>query len=613
MRQKMQILAFMIFLFSIKVCMAQSFYDFGTIQKIELSFTQPDWKHRMDTAKAGADGYLMAEWVKFNGTRFDSVGVKFKGSSSYDSTYKKNPYHIALDKFKNQSFQNLTDIKLGNSYADPSMIRETMSYNILQNYMECPRSNFAQLYINGEYIGLYSNEEDITKKFCAARFNSSKKNTFIKCNPIGNASITTKSNLKYISADSSAYMKYYEMKSDFGWQDLVNLCNTISNHPENLSQIMNVDRVLWMLAFNNVFVNLDSYSGAFSQNYFVFRDNTGLFNPIVWDLNMSFGGFPFLGNSNSSMGSLSIKQMGELPISIHSTDQYWPLINAVMKDPMYKKMYVAHIRTIANENFANGKYQTLADSMRVIIDVAVKSDTNKFYSYSQFQTGMTADVSIGTYLVPGISNLMTARVTYLQTTQEFLSETPIISDIKTVILSKDTATVTAKITQTTGLNSIVVYLGYRLKSTDNFVRISMFDDGNHGDGAANDGIFGASANMIPDQSQFYIYAENDNVGIFSPERAEHEFYILNSANGVQEANLSNETKPLSIYPNPANTEFHISSNGILFGNFKIVNALGEIIYRGEIADGLSINIENWAQGLYFLHCGGISEKIIIFR
>jgi hypothetical protein len=57
----------------------------------------------------------------------------------------------------------------------------------------------------------------------------------------------------------------------------------------------------------------------------------------------------------------------------------------------------------------------------------------------------------------------------------------------------------------------------------------MFDDGLHGDGAAADNVYGASINVSNVFMQYYVYAENNNVGQFSPERAEHEFYSLNAS------------------------------------------------------------------------------------
>ena len=42
--------------------------------------------------------------------------------------------------------------------------------------------------------------------------------------------------------------------------------------PPVAEKVLDVDRALWMLAFNNVLVNLDSYSGAFRQNYYLYHD-----------------------------------------------------------------------------------------------------------------------------------------------------------------------------------------------------------------------------------------------------------------------------------------------------------------------------------------------------
>ena len=54
----------------------------------------------------------------------------------------------------------------------------------------------------------------------------------------------------------------------------------------------------------------------------------------------------------------------------------------------------------------------------------------------------------------------------------------------------------------------------------------MYDDGAHNDGNSGDNVFGASFTLNEVQAQYYVYAENSTAGIFSPQRAEHEFYTL---------------------------------------------------------------------------------------
>jgi spore coat protein CotH len=504
---------------------AQTFYNTSSIQKIEIQFAQPDWDYILDTAKLGSQNYIMAQWVKINGVLLDSVGVKYKGNSSFDSTYTKNPVHIELDTYKNHSYQGYQDIKLGNGYSDPSMIREVLSYDILKNYMHCPQANFAQLYINGKYIGVYSNAESINKKFYSDHFNSSSGTAF-KCNPLVIPSTNSKSNLRYIAGgDSSAYFNFYELKSDYGWNQLKDLCDSVTNNANSIPNVMDLDRVIWMLAFNNVLVNLDSYSGAFCQNYYIYKDKTGHFNPVVWDLNMALGGFPHMGASNSSMASLTITQLQQLGSTIHSTDQYWPLIKNILSNAQYKRMYIAHMKTILNEMFVSNYYSTRAAQLQSVIDTAVQSDLNKFYSYPQFQNGMTQNVSVGSYSVPGISTLMTARISYLQGLTDFTVTAPTIASVSVASTPSLNASVTFT-SNVTNANLTGVYLGYRFSNLDKFKRVLMFDDGLHNDGAASDNKFGAIITMTGSAMQYYVYAENNNAGIFSPPRAEHEFYTV---------------------------------------------------------------------------------------
>lgn len=501
-------------------------YDINSIQQIELFFSQPDWDYELDTAKAGADSYIMASLVRINGVDFDSVGVKYKGNSSYSTSSNKNPLHISLNEFKGQNYQGYKDIKLSNCYADPSMIREVLAYAVLNSYMDCAKSNFAKVFINGIYVGLYSNDENIGTKFLSVKFYSSS-NTFFKCNPIVIPGPTTKCNLKYIQGgDSSSYFNYYELKSNFGWNELVQLCDTVTNSPSSLESAMDIDRVLWMLAFNNVLVNLDSYTGAFAQNYYLYRDNNSRFVPVVWDLNMAFGGFPFVGSGNSSMGALTVTNMQQLPLTIHDTDPYWPLINDINSNAQWKRMFVAHMKTILNEYFVSNSYQSLATQFQSLIDVAAQADTNKAFTYAQFQNSLNSNTTVGSYQVPGIVSLMNSRIAYLQSTAEFTSLAPAISGVLYSPSSPsvgDTVWINATVSNTSN-----VIAGHRADQVFKFSKETMLDDGLHHDGASGDGVYGLGIIITAPYLQYYIYAENSSAAIFSPERAEHEFFTMNA-------------------------------------------------------------------------------------
>ncbi|MFN6013947.1 MAG: CotH kinase family protein, partial [Flavobacteriales bacterium] len=390
--------------------------------------------------------------------------------------------------------------------------------------MDCPKANFANVYINGTLRGVYSNAESINDKFNGDHYYSSDGSHF-KCNPVGGAGPGSMGNpdLNYIGTDTTLYTSRYELKSTYGWTDLVNMINVLNNDFTNIESVIDVDRAIWMLAFNNVLVNLDSYSGAFRQNYYLYNDLNDRFVPTVWDLNMSFAGFP------GGTGSGPLTTPSTLDPMSNSTSTNHPLIVKMLADPMYKRMYMAHVRTFVQEIFASGDYVTTATALQSTIDSYVQADPYKFFTYAQFQGGLTSNITTsggpgGGTTIYGIQNLMGARVTYFNSNSNYILVGPTINSWA---VSNPTPSFGQTIYITANCsNASTVYLGYRLEHPLRFNRIQMFDDGAHGDGNAGDNVYGAAVTLNGVTLEYYIYAENSTAGMFSPQRAEHEYHTL---------------------------------------------------------------------------------------
>lgn len=520
--------ALMLFAFSIGTISAQDFYELETIQNIEINFSQSNWDELMDDQKEGDENYIMAQTVVINGEVFDSVGVKYKGNSTYNPNQTKNPLHIELDTYKSQNYQGYRDIKLSNGAKDPSFLREVLSYQILRQYADAPLSNYANVTINGELIGLYSNSESISKRFVDKYFDS-RTNAFIKCNPIGGAGPGSSDfpNLAYLGNNVSSYVNAYEIKSDEGWDDLLNLCDTLNNEIGAIHEILDVDRALWMLAFDNALVNLDSYIGAFVQNYYLYRDDYGRFIPVVWDLNESFGRFSQTGSSN--LTSTTAKQ--ELDVFLHENNSSYPLIQQLLSVPTYRKRYLAHFKTMMLENFENGAYAATGQTLQDLIAESVDADENQFFSYNNFLDNLQDDISGGGGGpggggggTPGIVNLMDGRTDYLLNTDEFSAPEPVISNINlssAIPELGETLLISAEIS-----DANYASMAYRFDEGAPFVELEMFDDGTNGDETAGDGTFSLAFPLQHTFYEYYFYAENSDIGKFDPQRAEHEFYSL---------------------------------------------------------------------------------------
>ena len=539
---KKTITILLIFLLSMNA-FAQDLYDINSIQTIEIQFAQSNWDALLDAEKAGDNNYTEATSVTINGTVYNQVGVKYKGNSSYSANQTKNPFHIELDTYVDQDHQGYTDIKLANVMFDPSFVRETVAYNIVNQYMDAPQANYANVYVNGTLIGLYTNTESISKKFVNKHFNSND-NAFFSCSPPDGAGpqSTNLPNLQYLGTSYTSYDDAYEIKSDDDedpsvalahWDDLIDLTYTLNYDITNLESVLDVDMAIWMLAFDNVMVNLDSYIGQFKQNYYLYKDNNGQFKPVVWDLNMSFGTFSMTGESGGGPGPgggggnlNSTTQKAQLDHLLHDTDTNFPLVSKLLAIPKYKRMYLAHYKTILTENISNSNYLTLANDYQAIISTAVTADTNKFYTDAQFTGNINTDYSLGMNTASGLTNLMSSRSSYLLSQSDFTNTQPTINNLGSSVAIPtigDDISITANVTDTNN-----VYLGYRTDESIPFTKVEMFDDGAHNDGAAGDNVYGIDVTIDDAYMQYYIYAENSNIGAFSPARAEYEFYTVDA-------------------------------------------------------------------------------------
>lgn len=492
-------------------------YDPNYIQRIEITFTDLSWQDSL-IANKPLDIYMPAT-VKVNGVVLDSVGVKYKGNSSYSPGRVKNPFNLSLDEFKSSNaYQGFTSIKLANVYGDPSFIREVLSYEIAGKYLYAPKANFAQIYINGEYIGLYSNTETVNKSFCKRTYGS-KNNTFMSCSPALEPTVATKSNLKYLSANYTDYESAYELKSSSGWDHFIALCDTVTQYADSVQKVLDLDKFIWMCAFNNVLCNVDSYIGVYSQNYYLYRSVEGKFMAIPWDYNLSFGAFNNIGFQDR-LDAITTTERQQLPLNIHSTDVYWPMLVNIYNNPRWLKMYLAHAKTIYTENFENDTYLTSATFWQNKALQSVGADNNKFYSFQDFNNGMTSDYAVNGYSVNGIQTFMNARTDYLGSTPEFTNSQPVLHDAARIYDNGARFTVQAD-------DADHVFLFYRIKSEEHrsYTMVEMTLTGDE---------YGITLPIFTDTLDYYYYAENSNIGAFLPARASKEFYRvpINESMGI---------------------------------------------------------------------------------
>ena len=234
-------------------------YDIDVLRTIFLDFATDDWEAEM------ADFYHTDVEVPAKMTvdrkTYRDVGVGFRGNSSYFTVAPghKRSLSISIDaKDKNQNLYGYRKLNLLNSHADPSFLRETLFSFVAGHYMPTYKVNLVKVVVNGRSWGVFVNSQQFNKDFTRDYFDT-RKGVRWKIPPGRGAG-----SLVYLGDDKSAYESGFQLKSgdvrDEAWSHLIELCERLEQTPvekidTELDDILNIDRALWFLALDNVFID----------------------------------------------------------------------------------------------------------------------------------------------------------------------------------------------------------------------------------------------------------------------------------------------------------------------------------------------------------------------
>lgn len=515
-----------------------SLFDEDSLRTIDLQFYNPNYhSYLVNSWYYNSDERIPAK-LTLNGIVYDSVGVRYKGNSTFclpnDNSNPKVPYNIDMDYFINgQELLGYSKLKLANAWMDPTFVKQIVSSNIYRRYLPTGESNLVELYSQGNYIGLYVNDESINKQFLKKHFDE-KSGPLFKCDNINrfcdtaNAPSAMPPNLYYMGDDSTFYYNSYDMKSENGWEELVDLIRVINLEFQNIDSVLNVDRTLWAFAVNQVIQNLDCYNTYYIHNYYLYQTKDGLFQMIPWDLDNSFSG-AIMGWDYWTPSNIYEYDPFFVGPSLGGSTQAWderPLLYKLLNDPHYRKIYTAHIRTIIEESLDFNIISANVNNLQAIAYNAATQDYNKAFSMSDYYSNVDDPLwAVFQWGFGGILSTVNER-------KQFLLNHPEISllppSIDNVMLNNNL--LTAEIFNSNTVELMASTSEYNSK----FQSFIMLDDGTNGDQVANDGFYSA---ILPFHSsglevKFYVRAENNDAIKLNPQKAEYQYYIYSPISGV---------------------------------------------------------------------------------
>jgi hypothetical protein len=499
------------------------FYQVDNIQKIEINFKADNWKYLLDSLRFNGEELLTGD-IRVNGTSLTEVGVRYRDGRSFTPNGNRNGLYIDLGS---KDYQNHHIIDLSSALRDPSLVREVLASEIARTYFNAPSANFAQVTINGVPYGLFVNVEAVEEGYLKNRFGDASG---ALASPTEEPQTIVAEGCNRNVFGSLQYEKPYTCV-EANWEALQGnlglvqeLSSSLIHSPAKVSSLLDVDATLWMLAFNNVLVNLNSYTGQYASNYYLYQLPGGKITPILGELNLAFGSYKNDGINSSDLGT---SELLTLSPNLHKGNEQRPLISALLADELNHKQYLAHFRTILVEWVMSGKLENRAKALQAMISEARRNDPGQYYTPVEFNQSLTEVIGKRSR-IPGLVDFMDKRAGWLESQEVYTFLPPAISKVGVEGRERFSSTQLDefRIHATVEDYPKNVYLYYRFNENEAFKMVPMSNDGAHYDGQANDSIFGAVIKPTEgqDRVQYYLMAENVKTVSFSPSHYNFEQY-----------------------------------------------------------------------------------------
>lgn len=589
------------------------------VHTVKLYFDIENWEDTLKYYFEDLDEEYYQVSVTFDDTLvLDSVGVRYKGNSSYvqSSNTPKKPFKLKFDEFiSDQTLLGQYVLNMHNCINDPSFMREAIGYHIAREIMNAPRTAYTNLYVNDTLIGLYSVVEQVDELFLADNFDNNQGNLY-KAGIDG-------ANLGYMGDDQAEYESDYELKTnedENDWSRFIEMIDKLNNTADDvfvdtMQNYLNLDRCARLLAFNMALSSFDSYTGS-GRNYYLYDNETsGQFEMIPWDMNECFGvytnGWDVLTQDVVDISNLATR----------------PLNYRIIGNDSLQEVYLSYIEELITGPASYDSVTAMTVRLKAAIENHVEADINKFYDYQDFVDNIEEDVTVGlAKLIPGLKAFSQTRNAYLALQLDAIVIYPGDTDNNGVVEAEDILPIALYFLTEGYERSTVSVTWGRQRSLPWDTQATTYADAN-GDGVIDEAdVIGIGVNWgNSHETSSASYAINpDDHEMWEPYRANLEA-LYNHLTGESEPVLQMRSILKSIlddspelpysyqleqnYPNPFNQEtiisFSIDERRAV--SLSVYDILGKLVAR-------PVQDKVYDAGTYQIHfdAGGLSSGVYFY-
>ena len=270
---------------------ADDLFDPFAVQDVQI-YIHPD-ELALLRRHWGTNAYYPADLVWRN-KRVRNVGIRSRGHDSRDPL--KLGLHVDVDRYTpGQSFLGLRALSFDNLRQDPAMMRELLAIAFFTRMGQpAPRAAPARVYLNNEYLGLYTLIEAVDRTFLSTHFGRDDGYLFeytwrepLYGQPLGD--------------DLAIYRRYFEPETHGSESDAVlygpvrellaaaNPADGICRR-DQLEAVVDLEQLVRLVAMEGFMAEDDGILGRHGMNNFLLYRDAGAMRHtfIVWDRDRAF-------------------------------------------------------------------------------------------------------------------------------------------------------------------------------------------------------------------------------------------------------------------------------------------------------------------------------------
>ena len=341
--------------------------------------------HSEKSTRPGLAGYLGVDHqygqaeVTIDGDTVKGVGLRYKGNGTFleyveGDVTKRLSFKIDFNEYDDElKFRGLTKVNLNNNSTDPSLMREPLSYELFREAgIHCSRVGYAKVSltipgkVDRQPHGLYTVIEQVDKRFLKDRYGSAK-GLLLKPSTFGA--------FRYFGDEWDKYEIGFVPKTEPTEEQkkrVIEFARLIHKaeddaFEERVEDYLDVDQFLRFIAVNVLLTNLDSFLGGSQNHYIYLEPESNKFQFFPWDMDLSFGVFPFNGTPETRR-KMSID---------HPAGKGHTLIERVLNIPRHKQTYHDYLDTYLSTIFAEEKMHQQIEKVGAFVRPLVKINGRK--------------------------------------------------------------------------------------------------------------------------------------------------------------------------------------------------------------------------------------------